>query len=268
MYRQTHRITLTAAVLALLPLAAACGTEKAGDDAGSAGNTVGGVTGVHWTVDGVTVDGTEHDAPTGAFVTIDDGGKAQGNFGCNHFNAKASFDGDRIRLEDTSVTEMGCEEKPMKFEETLARTLADGALKARTTKDRLTLTTDGGDTVRLSKVPDAPLLGTRWNVTALGAEGVAQSLPEDAEAHLTFDEDGKVTGRLGCNKVNATATVRDGNITLGTPSTTRMMCDASLMKTEKRLLRLFDGTVEYRLDHRTLTLTSENGESVTAVAAE
>ncbi|MFI9343056.1 META domain-containing protein [Streptomyces sp. NPDC052773] len=266
MYRQTHRITFTAAVLALLPLAAACGSEKAGTR--PAGADVGGITGVHWAVDGVTVDGTEHDAPAGAYVTIDDNGKAQGNYGCNHFNARASFDGDRIRLGDTSVTEMGCEDKPMKFEETLARTLADGALKAHVDKDRLTLTTDGGDTVRLSKTEDASLLGTRWNVTALGADGVAQSLPEDAEAHLTFGEDGRVTGRLGCNKVTSTATVRDGNITLGTPSTTRMMCDASLMAAEKRLLRLFDGTVEYRLDHRTLTLTSENGESVTAVAAE
>ncbi|MER7497775.1 META domain-containing protein [Streptomyces pharetrae CZA14] len=266
MYRQTHRITRTAAVLALLPLAAACGTEKAGTQ--PAGADVGGVTGVHWAVDGVTVDGTAHDAPAGAYVTIDDSGRTQGNYGCNHFSARASFDGDRIRLGDASVTEMGCEEKPMKFEETLARTLADGPLRTRVSGDRLTLTTDGGDSVRLSKAQDASLLGTRWNVTALGANGVAQSLPQGAQAHLTFEEDGSVTGRLGCNKVNSTATVRDGNITLGTPSTTRMMCDASLMGIEKRLLRMFDGTVQYRLDHRTLTLTSENGESVTAVAAE
>ncbi|MEV5321956.1 META domain-containing protein [Streptomyces sp. NPDC052687] len=269
MYRQTHRITLTAAVLTLLLLAAACGSEQPGSRPAGAG--VGSLTGVHWAVDGVTVDGTRHDAPAGAYVTIDDSGRARGNFGCNHFSARTSFDGDRVRLADASVTEMGCEDKPMKFEETLARTLTDGPLKADMDKNRLTLTTDGGDTVRLSKEQDVPLLGTRWNVTALGADGVARSLPQGAEAHLTFAEDGasgKVTGRLGCNKVSATATVRDGNITLGRPSTTRMMCEASLMDTEKRLLRLFGGTVEYRIDHRTLTLTSENGESVTAVAAK
>ncbi|GAA3301181.1 hypothetical protein GCM10020295_43850 [Streptomyces cinereospinus] len=66
--------------------------------------------------------------------------------------------------------------------------------------------------------------------------------------------------------MNAEATVRDGRVTLGPASTTRMMCEASLMAAEKRLLRLFDGTVTYRLEHRTLTLTSANGESVTAVA--
>ncbi|MGP4086437.1 META domain-containing protein [Streptomyces sp. KR55] len=267
MYRQKQRITLTAA-LALVPLAAACGSEQAGSTSAAAQKPV---TGVHWTVDSLTVDGKEHDAPTDAHVTIDDSGEAQGNYGCNHFSARAAFDGDRIRLSDATVTEMACEDAPMTFEENLARTLADGPLKTEVSGDRLTLTTDAGDTVRLTEEQDAPLYGTKWTVTALGEGEVAESLPKGAEgkAYLTFEEKpGKVSGRLACNKVNAEATVRDGRITLGTASTTRMMCEASLMDTEKRLLRLFDGTVSYRLEHRTLTLTSENGESMTATAGK
>ncbi|GGS88907.1 META domain-containing protein [Streptomyces chromofuscus] len=268
MYRQKQRITRTAA-LALLPLAAACGTEQAGSTTADAGKPV---TGVHWTVDSVTVDGTEHDAPADAYVTIDDSGRAQGNYGCNHFSAQATFDGDRVRLGDATVTEMACEEGPMTFEENLARTLADGPLRTEVSGDRLTLTTEAGDTVRLTEERAAPLYGTRWTVTTLGEggpDGVAEPLPAGAEgtAHLTFDKAaGSVGGRLTCNKVNADATVRDGRITLGPASTTRMMCEASLMATEKRLLRLFDSTVSYRLEHRTLTLTSENGETVTATA--
>ncbi|MDN0199497.1 META domain-containing protein [Streptomyces sp. S.PNR 29] len=254
MDRHKQRMTLTAAAV-LVPLAAACGSEKAGS--GSAG-VEQPLTGVHWSVDSVTVDGTTHRAPQGAHVEIDDSGTAQGNFGCNHFSAKADIDGDRVRLGDTRSTEMACEKAPMDFEETLARALTDGPLKARVTSDRLTLTTDAGDRVRLTRAEDVPLYGTRWNVT---------SPASTAQAHLTFDKkSGKVTGSLGCNKVTATATVRDGRITLGAPSTTRMMCDASLMKAEKRLLKVLDGTVTYRLDHRALTLTSDNGEKVTAVA--
>jgi heat shock protein HslJ len=107
--------------------------------------------------------------------------------------------------------------------------------------------------------PDiTPLYGTEWTVTSPHA---------DRRAHLTFDEKtGKVGGRLGCNLVSATATVRDGHITLGRPTTTRMMCDASLMKTERTLLGLFDGTVSYRVDHDNLTLTSANGTRVHATA--
>jgi heat shock protein HslJ len=98
---------------------------------------------------------------------------------------------------------------------------------------------------------------------------VAQSLPKGAKAYVVLDKkDGTLSGSLGCNHVSAKATVRDGHITLGAAKTTRMMCDGSLMDTEKTLLGLFDGKVSYRLDHRTLTLTSTNGTVVTAVADE
>ncbi|GAA3500114.1 META domain-containing protein [Streptomyces prasinosporus] len=258
MYRQKHqqRTTLTAAAL-LVPLLAACGSEKAGGGSGSA-EAGEPVTGIRWSVDSVTVDGTTHRAPDGAHVTLDDGGRAEGSYGCNTFSARAAYDGDRITLSDAASTEMACDDTPMDFERTLARTLTDSALRARAHGDRLTLTTDAGDTVRLSRSEDAPLHGTKWTVTTPATDG---------RAHLTFDaEKGTVSGSLGCNQVNADATVRDGHITLGTPSTTRRVCEDSLMDAERALTKLFDGTLTSSIDHRTLTLTSENGMEVRAVA--
>ncbi|MEV6184361.1 META domain-containing protein, partial [Streptomyces sp. NPDC052015] len=79
-------------------------------------------------------------------------------------------------------------------------------------------------------------------------------------------EVGTVSGSLGCNRVSAMATVRGSHITLGAPRTTRQMCSGSLMTTEKSLLKLFDSTVSYRIDHRAITLTSENGEGIGAIA--
>ncbi|MFE6283001.1 META domain-containing protein [Streptomyces sp. NPDC057877] len=269
MYRQTHRTTLTVTALALLPLAAACGTEKAGSGGSGSAEPRSPLTGVHWTVDSVTVDGTTLKAPASARVHIDDSGRAQGNYGCNHFSARASIDGDRVRFSDAAATEMGCDD--LAFEERLARTLLADTLRAKTADGHLTLTTGSGDTVRLTEEKGAPLHGTRWTVTGLGSGETTQSLPSGTEgkAHLTFDEKtGEVTGSVGCNRVTAPATVGDGTITLGTPSTTRRMCDASLMDLEKRLLGLFDSKVDYRLDHRSLTLTSTNGESVTANAGQ
>ncbi|MFF6998795.1 META domain-containing protein [Streptomyces sp. NPDC008313] len=263
MYR--HRLTLTA--LALLPLAAACGTQKAGSGSVDADGTR--ITGVHWTVDSVTVDGATHRAPDGAGVEIGEDGDVRGDYGCNHFRATATVRGDRISLGDTTKTEMACEDGPMAFENTLARTLADGPLQAEAEKGTLTLTTGDGDRVRLTERQDAPLGGTRWKVTGIGTSNAARPLPKEAgkRTYLTFDtKHSSVGGRLGCNRVSAHATVRDGHITLGRPITTRMMCDRSLMTVEKSLLGLFDGTVSYRVDHRTMTLTSENGTTVSAVA--
>ncbi|MGC0376378.1 META domain-containing protein [Streptomyces sp. SAI-229] len=259
MYRQKHqqRMTLTALAVLVVPLAAACGSEQAGAGSGTA-RAQDPVTGVRWTIDDVTVDGTTHRAPDGAHLTLDEDGGAEGGYGCNLFKGRVAFEGDRIRLGDRDTTLRACDAQVMDLESTLAATLGDGALKTDVHDGRLTLTTGSGDTVRLSRTEDTPLYGTRWTVTTPALDG---------RAHLTFDkEEGTVSGRLGCNHVNADATVRDGHITLGVPSLTRMMCEDSLMDSEKALTKLFNGTADYRIEGRTLTLTSENGTSVRAVA--
>ncbi|MFC8740405.1 META domain-containing protein [Streptomyces sp. NPDC048405] len=262
--------TLTvAAVAALVPLAAACGSEKAADDTGSGSVGAGGqrVTGVRWSIDSVTVDGTTHRAPDAAHVRIDDGGEAAGSTGCNSFSARAAVEdrgeGERVRLSDAMFTEKACAKVPADFEKSLGRALTTGPLTTEGRGERLTLTTADGDTVRLSRSEDASLYGTEWVVDAPGQQG------DEGRARLTFDRDAKtVSGRLPCNRVSAGATVGDGRIVLGAPSTTRMMCEGSLMDAEKRLLGLFDGKVDYRIDHETLTLTSEDGTTVRAVAEQ
>ncbi|WP_367322131.1 META domain-containing protein [Streptomyces sp. HUAS ZL42] len=118
-----------------------------------------------------------------------------------------------------------------------------------------------------SVAPERPVTGVQWNIDSVTVDGRAQRV--EGDAYLTFDDKtGKVGGRLGCNHVNARATVSDGHITLGSPSTTRMMCDTSLMTTERSLLTLFNSTLSYRVDQDTLALTSENGDSLHAVADE
>ncbi|MFE0804043.1 META domain-containing protein [Streptomyces sp. NPDC058812] len=283
MYRQKQQqrsMTLTvAAVAALVPLAAACGSEKADGGSGSVGAGKP-LTGVQWSIDSVTVDGTTRQAPDAARVRIDDSGEVAGSTGCNTFSARADIDGQRVRLSDAMFTEKACEKTPIDFEKSLGRTLTTGPLTTKTEGERLTLTTADGDTVRLSRQPDAPLYGTKWTVTTPGQKDADQNDADQKDAdkkdadhkgsaHLTFDRDAKtVSGRLPCNRVNAEATVSDGHITLGAPSTTRMVCEGSLMDAEKRILRLFDGRVDYRIDQETLTLTSEDGTTVRAVAEQ
>ncbi|MFE0785168.1 META domain-containing protein [Streptomyces mutabilis] len=259
MYRQKQQRSIplaVAAVAALVPLAAACGTEKADGGSGSVGAGKP-VTGVQWSIDSVTVDGSTHKAPDSARVLIHESGEAVGSTGCNTFSARADVDGERVRLSDAMFTEKGCTDTPPAFEKSLGRAL-DADLTAETRGERLTLTTADGDTVELSRPKDASLHGTKW--TATSADGKIRT-------QLTFDKEAKtVAGRLPCNHVNAKATVGDGHITLGAPATTRMMCEGSLMDAEKRILGFFEGRVDYRIDHETLTLTREDGETLRAYA--
>lgn len=146
-----RRTALTAAVL-LVPLAAACGGGGAGGERPGSGEVrvEQPVSGVRWNVESVTVGGAVQQAPSGAYVEIEDG-RATGNYGCNHFTAKAAVQGDRVRFSDARSTRMACERQPMAFERALAATLADGTLTAEVDGATLTLGTAHGDHVRLTR---------------------------------------------------------------------------------------------------------------------
>ncbi|MEV0526675.1 META domain-containing protein [Streptomyces sp. NPDC050439] len=265
---QKQRLTPTVMALAAAGMLTACGTET-GSGSGSVGSQPR-LSGVHWSVESVTVDGKKQQAPGDAYVKIGDKGKAEGNYGCNGFTADVKTDGDTVGFDNALSTKRGCEKQD--FENAFKAALAKGELKAAVDGDKLTLTTDKGDRVALTSKPaaDAPLTGTKWNVNAIGDGKVSASLPKevDGKAHLTFGKDGTVRGNLGCNSVTAKAEVKDGQITLGAPRTTRMMCEGAAGDTEKKLLKLFDGKVSYELTHGGLSLTAADGTVVSANAAD
>lgn len=278
-----RRAALALLTLAVLPLAAACGSEKdggsqtVGSGSGSGSGSESGtsdVVGVHWSVDDLTVDGKKSAAPAGAYLQIAKNGEVSGNYGCNSFGATAKVDGDAIDLGQARSTDMACEKDRMTFEGTFSKALTGGTLTAQVKGDgeeRLTLTTKTGETIHLTEEKAAALYGTKWTVTTVGEAGAdtVSPLPSGAEAYLVLDQKkGTVSGKAGCNNVSAEATVSDGTITFGSPATTRRMCDGSLMKAERALLNIFDGKTAYQIDHRSLSLTSANGTTVSATAAD
>ncbi|MFH8797020.1 META domain-containing protein [Streptomyces sp. NPDC017941] len=270
-------MTQTLTAIAAAGLLAACGSESGsgsgdggsdkagpGKEGPAKGTTAEALTGVRWNVESLTVDGKKQQAPSGAYVKFGGKGGTGGNFGCNGYGAKASVKGDTVDFEPGPHTEMACE--ALDFEKRLARAM-DGRLKAEVEDDRATLTTADGDRIALSAEAGAPLKGTEWTVTSVGDRGTATSLPKalNDKVKLTFGKDGTVRGNLGCNAVTADADARDGSIALGMPKATRKMCPGNVMPTERTLLKLFEGKVEYKVDHRTLTLT--DGKTVVKAQA-
>ncbi|WP_369211825.1 META domain-containing protein [Streptomyces flavofungini] len=275
----TQRLTLTLTALASAGLLlTACGTESGtGSDGGSADRSAGSapaITGVRWNVDSVTVGGKKYAAPDGAHLKIGKDGRAGGSFGCNHAGADVEIDGDELSFSKTRMTDMACTDGDrMAFEKSLARTLGKEKLTAKVDGDRMTLTSAKGDHVDLTSradEPDAPLTGTKWTVNAVGDARTAASLPKDLtdKVHLTFGKDGTVRGNLGCNDVSAKAEAKDGRITFGAPRTTRKMCPGEAMRTERKLLKLFDGTARYEVRQDTLKLTAADGTVINADAAK
>ncbi|MCQ9134353.1 META domain-containing protein [Streptomyces hilarionis] len=150
--RRARSASALAAVLLLVPLAAACGDDRAGAPRpGSASvSAEPPLTGVRWNVVSVTADGATRRAPDSAHLTIADG-KAAGSYGCNEFTATAVVEGGSVRFGDARATRMACPGRPMAFERTLAGALADGPLATAVKGDTLTLRTADGDLVRLTR---------------------------------------------------------------------------------------------------------------------
>ncbi|MFF3326023.1 META domain-containing protein [Streptomyces sp. NPDC002889] len=266
------QLSIPATVLALLALAA-CGTQtgSGSGDGGDSGGTVATdlpVTGVHWSVDSVTVDGKKSAAPSGAHVEITDKGRAQGNYGCNHFGADVKVDGDTLTVGPGEMTEMACDKKIQGFEDAL-RAAFSGKLKAKLTDKRLQLTTEKGDVIALTAEEPSPLVGTKWSVTSLLSDKTATSLPAGTEnkAHLTFGKDGSVSGNLGCNRFSSTARISEKTITFGKLASTRKLCPGPEMSVERELAKVLNGTVTYELKHRTLSLTATDGTGLAATPA-
>ncbi|MEV0962557.1 MULTISPECIES: META domain-containing protein [unclassified Streptomyces] len=273
-------VPATAALAAVITLTA-CGSEKdrgqgAGDGAGGSVRPDAPVTGVHWTVRDVTVDGKRTAAPAGAHVEFTAGeaggdgskGRAEGNYGCNHFGADVTIKGDTLTVGPGEMTEMGCPQGVADFEEAL-RAAFSGELKAKVSEKNLTLVAAGGDSIALTAQPAAPVAGTEWTVTSLLQGETAASLPPGTEgrAHFVIGEDGSLSGNLGCNDFRAEAKTSAGTLTVGRLSSTRKMCAGTAGMLEKAVIDALTGQVSYELRHRSLTLTSaDSGRGLVAVA--
>ncbi|MFJ9622671.1 META domain-containing protein [Streptomyces sp. NPDC101181] len=269
---RTQRMAVSVSALALLTLAA-CGTEP-GSGSGDGGDAVQSdvpVTGVAWTVDSVTVGGKKTEAPEGSRMEIDPKGRATVSFGCNQISADATVKGDRVTLGKPVATQMACDEETGTVEQAALRAM-DGDLTAKLSGEKLTLTTEGGDTLALSEEKPADLVGTRWAVKSLlsgeSTVSVPAGLPPERTPHLTFREDGTVEGNSGCSSLQAKAAVKGDTITFGPVAGTRKMCPKAEMDTERAVLAALDGTVTYTVKGQTLTLTGSGDQGITAQAAD
>ncbi|MEV7568112.1 META domain-containing protein [Streptomyces tanashiensis] len=259
-------------VLVPLLLLTACGTEG-GTGSGGADSVSPDlpVTGTHWTVEAVTVDGRRSAAPDGARVDFGEDGRARGNTGCNTFGAGVVLKGDTLTVSPDEVTEIGCPADRQRFEKDLLKAFS-GPLKGTLKGDGLRLASaDGRNGVELTAERAVPLRGTTWKIDGLVAGETVSSLPAGSgdKARLVLGADGRVTGNLGCNNFSATARLDEKARTLtveGPAATTRMMCTSPQMQLETELYELLDGPLTYRLNHRTLTLTDASGEGLTATA--
>jgi heat shock protein HslJ len=108
--------------------------------------------------------------------------------------------------------------------------------------------------------PAAQLTGT-WKLTALGPVESITTAVTDAEATLTFGDDGTVTGNSGCNSIGGEYKIEDKKITFDNLTSTLMACDDARMDQESTITQVLSGTADLEIEDQTLTITN-NGVSL------
>jgi heat shock protein HslJ len=181
-------------------------------------------------------------------------GQLSANAGCNTMSGAYRIDAGTLRAPQLATTDMGCEQGLMAQDQWVAA-LFDGATVALD-GDTLTLNRNGIRVTLLDRViadPDRPLLGTRWDVNGIISGGTASSIPQGANAWLTFSP-GQVDVQSGCNTGGGSAAISGSSITFGPIVMTGVTCASDSAAVEKAIRLTLDGTATYLIQADTLTL--------------
>ncbi len=103
----------------------------------------------------------------------------------------------------------------------------------------------------------ASLVGT-WKLSAYGPKETPTPAVTGAEATLTFDNKGSVTGNGGCNSLGGTYKVNGDQITFSDIVSTLMACDDARMAQESAVAKVLSGAAKYEIKDSTLTLTNDD----------
>lgn len=96
------------------------------------------------------------------------------------------------------------------------------------------------------------LAGSEWGLGSDDKNGVM----------VKFEPEGKVWGRLGCNRFTGTYKLDGLSLSFGPLATTRMACDAEKMKIEQMMSEVLTATKLADITHLKLILQDANGKEL------
>ncbi|MBA2950057.1 META domain-containing protein [Streptomyces sp. PSKA28] len=124
---------------------------------------------------------------------------------------------------------------------------------------------------------DVQVADTRWVPEKVTVDGKDIPLPEEAHnAHVTFkpgaakpgEGGGQSGGSVGCNSIGADVEVEGDLVRVSDLASTEMGCPGPVQDFEERFTSIFHGDLKAKVTEpegkpKTLTLTSDNGDSIT-----
>ena len=113
----------------------------------------------------------------------------------------------------------------------------------------------------------AALSGSNWKLVSYGSASAPTPAVNGADTHLTFDEQRRLSGNMGCNSFGADYKLADSTRMLfGTVMSTMMACPGQVMEQEQSVLQVINVEATYQLNGDSLIITSKDGKTAAAFA--
>ena len=111
------------------------------------------------------------------------------------------------------------------------------------------------------EIAAAPLVGSYWQLTEyMSDEGMVAANP-DLRAHIMLqEEDNRLSGSGGCNRLIGSYELSDEGLNLGQVGSTMMACPPQAMQQEQAFLAALGLVSGYRIEGEVLTLTGPGGD--------
>ncbi len=109
-----------------------------------------------------------------------------------------------------------------------------------------------------SNQPNTPVTGT-WNVVSYGSASNPKTALPDLNRSLIFDKKGNFSGNVGCNSFSGTYTIDGTKIAFQPKVSTKLTCPPDvIMKQEQAILDVLNGSADFKIDDRYLTITNND----------
>jgi heat shock protein HslJ len=193
--------------------------------------------------------------------------KVSGSTGCNTYAAPYEVKGDKLTIGMTATTMKMCAGPVMDQEAAFLKNI-QAAASFKVDGGKLTIA-DAKGTVLLTFAAAEPvaLTGKTWVMTGYNnGKDAVQSGLADVRVTAVFGDDGKLTGKGGCNNYSGAYVAKDGTLKVGQLATTMMACDQPVMDQETAYLKALQTSTTYKIEGDKLTLTNGTATQVTYVA--
>jgi putative lipoprotein len=101
--------------------------------------------------------------------------------------------------------------------------------------------------------PKVDLVGGKWVAEYIDDAGVI----DDAQSTVVFGNDGRISGRGGCNSYGGTVDLKGAQMIINQLASTRMACPPAVMDQENRFMAALQATRTYRMDENNKLILSD-----------